>query len=45
MKSEPAPGAEQRLVVGLQPVREAVRVHGSALDRVLGRLIEAFDND
>ncbi|MCA9630811.1 MAG: RNA methyltransferase [Myxococcales bacterium] len=35
MKSEPAPGAEQRLVVGLQPVREAVRVHGSALDRVL----------
>ncbi len=33
MKTSPAEGA--RLVVGLQPVREAIRVHGPRLTRVL----------
>jgi len=35
------PDTELRLIVGLQPVREAVRVHGSSLGSVL---IEARDN-
>ncbi|MGE0326642.1 MAG: TrmH family RNA methyltransferase [Polyangiaceae bacterium] len=35
MKSEPAPGLDERLVVGLQPVREAVRVYGRQLSRVM----------
>lgn len=35
MKSEPAPSDEERLVVGLQPVREAIRVYGTGLGRVM----------
>src|SRR4051812_2567966 len=32
---DPAPRAEGRLVVGVQPVREAIRRHGAALREVL----------
>ena len=32
---KPAPGPEPRLVVGIQPVREAIAAHGEKLERVL----------